>query len=90
MSQLTAKQIRSVAMSVSTAKKLGIKTQVANTGPQILNQAEKILAGMITRANKATPSAPSVRYEGIYYRLSGMAAAYAGAVAELKNALEGY
>ena len=87
MSNLTAKQIKSLAMSINTAKKYGIITQVSSTGPSVLLQAEKILAGLIKRADNSIPSAPSMRYEGIYYRNVEMAQAYANAVQELRDAI---
>jgi hypothetical protein len=83
---LTAKQIKSVAMSVATAKKYGIKTQVADTGPQVLDQADKILSNMIKKLQ--VPSAPSMKYEAIYYNQSDKIAAYSTAIADLRKALE--
>jgi hypothetical protein len=80
---ITAKQIRALSLSVATARRMGIETQVSSTGPAVLEQAEAILDRMVSRLEAKTTGAPSMSYDRDAIRLMD----YADAVEALRNAL---
>lgn len=82
---MTAKELYALANSVATARKMGIRTVVADSAPDALEKAESILEKMLSKIEENEPSAPSMSYDGNAMKVVN----YSRAVDELRNALNG-